>query len=107
MEIDHERVLRARTMLNQQRDRLLAVIREDVFISTTLMARHYLRKVRYWLRQNEWFIDEALGAMGPNGFGPAIDDVCRSAEWHKANPGRMDLSERAVKARAAERRKAA
>jgi hypothetical protein len=101
-----DRVLQARRMLNEQRDRLRAVIREDAFMSTTLRARELLKRVRRWLREPVGAIDLALGAMGPNGFGPAIDDTCRSAAWHQANPGARDMSLRAVNARAAERRAA-
>ena len=93
--LTEDRVSRARAMLADQQTRLLFVIEQDEFPSTTNLARHYLAKVESWQRESDAFVDLALGAMGPNGFGRAIDDVCKDAALH-ARANRMLDAERRV-----------
>lgn len=46
---------------------------------TLALAARYVRKVEHYATG---YMDQALGALGPNGFGPAIDSVVASARFH-------------------------
>lgn len=83
----------ARAMLADQQTRLMAVIAMDAFSCTTRLASHYLAKVRAWQREPDSYVDRALGEMGANGLGAAIDDVCKDAAFH-ARANRMLATER-------------
>lgn len=88
------RAEQARDMLLEQEARLLAVIEDDAFQFTTTRARQLLRRVRWWLA--EPMIELANGDMGSNGYGNSIDDVCREAAWHRANPPKGRLMRQAI-----------
>lgn len=75
-------------LLSDQKARLEHVIAENALVTTTNRAKRYLAKVEWWLAQPAAAIELAPQHMGPNGLGPAIDDVCREAEQHKFNSNR-------------------
>ncbi len=76
------RLERADAMLADQQARLVAVIASDTHPTIHHLAKHYLAKVESWQRQPDGARDLCLGLMGPNGYAPAIDDVCWQAEFH-------------------------
>lgn len=47
-------------------------------------ARTYLDRIaKHEARPTQGFRWSTLGTFGPNGHGPAIADICRSAEFHR------------------------
>lgn len=72
----------SRALLLDQKHRLEKAIRDDAFPCTVAYARRMLVKVEWWLAQREMMLELAAGFMGPNGYGPAIDAVCRDSEHH-------------------------
>lgn len=72
---------RAEALLREQREKLEAVIASDAYPTTRHLAKHYLAKVASWQRQPPAARVLCLGLMGPNGYGPAIDDVCWQAQF--------------------------
>lgn len=78
------RLTRANALLADQHARLSAVTVGTAPPEVKSMARHYLAKVRTWQGHPEASRDLCLGAMGPNGYGPAIDDVCKQARFHSS-----------------------
>jgi hypothetical protein len=77
------RIENARALLLDQKKRLEKVIRDDAFPCVTASARRQLARVEWWLGQKGLMLEEALGFMGPNGWGPLIDATCRDSEHHK------------------------
>lgn len=78
------RLERADARLADQQARLAAVIASDTHPTIRHLAKHYLAKVESWQRTPNAARDLCLGAMGPNGYAPSIDDVCAQAKFDLA-----------------------
>lgn len=86
------RLQRANALLSDQHTRLSAVIAGNAPPEVKSLARNYLAKVESWQRVPEAARDLALGMMGGNDYGPAIDDVCRQADFHTLGSAVESLS---------------
>lgn len=77
--------LRAKAMGTELMLKLDAAAATTDYPTTLAMIHHYRRKVQMrmrWMDESAYSASAALGMFGPNGFAPAIEDVCRSARHH-------------------------
>lgn len=87
----------AQALLSDQRRRLENAIRiyssDPLDICFLNDCRAQLRRVASWeadmTRDAEFFAPLVLGFMGPNGWGPLIDLLCRQAEEAEAKRDHM------------------
>lgn len=77
-----DRLTRANALLASQHAKLSAVLASPAPPEVRSLARRYLAKVRHWQAEPEAARVIALGLLGKNGLGPAVDDVCRQAAFH-------------------------
>jgi len=92
----------ARAMLAQQSGRLeraVAVFAGDRRETCNLAgARAMLARVKSWQAEPDLMVELAPGFMGPNGYGPLIDLLCRDSEG-LARPLRSRRPPRSARAR--------
>lgn len=53
--------------------------------TTLALVNHYRNKTKMrlrWIHESAYSASDALGMFGPNGFAPAIEDVCRAARHY-------------------------
>ena len=69
-----------RKLLRGQLARLNGVIAHSDRPYRVAQAHRYAGRVSYWLEQPDGALECSRGQFGENGWGPAIDDVCRHVE---------------------------
>lgn len=74
----------ARTLLTEQRNAIVSHIRPDSSPHSKARAEAMIRRLDK-IMSITGSLESEIGYYGPNGHGPAIEDVCRSLDY-RCNP---------------------